>query len=75
MTGGAAMTRAEAARQKAGQVCAKRLHEAADALGKYSLACLDCDDASAPNRADDGRTLLASRMREFAGWLESVYGD
>jgi hypothetical protein len=67
--------RAEAARRKAGQKCAQRLHAAADALGEFAMACLECNDASAPRRADDGRTLLASHMREYAGWLESVYGE
>jgi hypothetical protein len=27
-----------------------------------------------PKRADDGRTILQAHMREFGGWLESVYG-
>jgi len=68
-----AQARAEAARTKAALDCARRLHAAADALSTYSLACMECRDASAPRGADDGRTLLAQSCREFAGWLESVY--
>ena len=36
-------SKAVAARKKAAQECAKRLHAAADALAKFSMACLDCD--------------------------------
>lgn len=64
---------AQAARKKAALVCSKSLHAAADALGAFSLACIECNDASSPLRADDSRTLLAENMREYAGWLESVY--
>lgn len=66
-------SKAAAARKKAAQECAKRLHAAADALAKFSMACLDCDDASSPRRADDGRHILAGNMREYAGWLESAF--
>lgn len=65
--------RAEAARKKAALDCAKRLHAAADALATFAMACHDCNDASAPRAADDGRRLLAEQCREYAGWLESVY--
>ncbi len=65
--------RAEAARKKTGVACAKALEKACDALSTHMMACLDCDDASSPRRADDGRTLLMQSMREYAGWLEGVY--
>lgn len=65
--------KAEAARKKAGAVCARKLFAAADALSEYSMACLECNDESSPRRADDGRTLLAYNIREFAGWLSAVY--
>lgn len=68
-----AQARAEAARRKAALDCARKLDAAADALSAYSMACLEVGDASAPRRADDGRTLLAENCREFAGWLDSVY--
>jgi hypothetical protein len=62
-----------AVRKKAALEAARRLQAAADALDAFSLACLDCDDASAPRRADDGRTLLSRSMREFSGHLDSVF--
>lgn len=68
-----AQARAEAARKKAALICAKKLQAAADALSDFGMACLECNDASSPRRADDGRTLLAASMREYAGYLESVY--
>lgn len=69
------ISRQEKARSKAALVAAKRLHAAADAVALFSLACLDCNDESSPRRADDGRTLLGASMREYAGWLDAVYGD
>jgi hypothetical protein len=66
--------RAEAARRKAALKAAEKLHASADAVAEFALACLDCNDGSGPKRADDGRTVLSSSMREYAGWLESVYG-
>ena len=70
-----AVARAEAARKKAALVCAKKLHAAADGLGDLLRACRECDDASSPRRGDDGRLILAANIREYAGWLESAYGD
>jgi hypothetical protein len=67
--------RAERARKKVGQDCAKKLSAAADALGAYALACLECNDESAPKRADDSRAILAETIREYAGWLEAKYGN
>ena len=68
-----AQVKAEAARKKAALAAAKKLQEAADALSGFALACIYCADSSAPRRADDSRTLLAQNMREYAGYLESVY--
>lgn len=69
-----AQARAEAARKKAAQECAKKLSAAAEALHKFSQACFDCNDGSAVRRADVSRTILATNIREYAGWLESRYG-
>lgn len=65
--------RAEAARKKTALACAKQLLRSSDALSAYMSACLECDDASAPRRADDGRQLLLEDMMEFAVWLEGVF--
>lgn len=65
--------RAEAARKKAAIKCAKALQTAADALGEFGMACLDCNDASRVRGDDDGRLILAKNCREYAGWLDSVY--
>lgn len=65
--------RAEAARKKAALKCAKKLKEAADALGEFGMSCLECNDASRVRGADDGRLILANNCREYAGWLESKY--
>jgi len=66
--------RAEVARRKAALRAAEKLHATADAVAEFALACLECNDGSGPKRADDGRTILSAGMREYAGWLESVYG-
>jgi hypothetical protein len=66
--------RAEAARRKAALKAAEKLHASADAVAEFALACLECNDGSGPKRADDGRNILQAHMREFGGWLESVYG-
>ena len=66
--------KAEAARKKAAMACAKKLEAAADALHELVMACIDCDDGSTARRADDGRLLLQRDIREYAGWLDSVYG-
>ena len=66
--------RAEAARRKAALRAAEKLHAAADSVAEFALSCLECNDGSGPKRADDGRTILSAGMREYAGWLESVYG-
>ena len=67
--------RLEAARAKAGQRAAAALEKAADALAEFSMACTDCNDASSPRREDDGRTIMQRNLREYQGWLESVYGS
>lgn len=66
--------KAEAARKKAALACAKKLDAACDALHELVMACLECNDASTARRSDDGRLLLQQSMREYSGWLESVYG-
>lgn len=70
-----AQARAVAARRKAAVDCAKRLNAAIDALHAFSMACLEVGDGSEVRRADDGRLLLAGGMREYATWLEQVYGE
>jgi len=70
-----AQARAEAARRKAGLACAKKLDAAAEALHEFVMACLECNDASSPRGEDDGRTLLQRSIREYAGYLESVFGE
>lgn len=65
--------RLQAARQRAAQKAAASLQRAADDLAAFSMACMECNDASSPTREDDGRTLLQGSMREYAGWLEDVY--
>lgn len=66
--------RAEAARRKAALKAAEKLFAAADSVGEYTMACLECNDGSGPKAADDGRNVLQANMRELGGWLESVYG-
>lgn len=65
--------RAEAARKKAAQICAKKLEAAADALHDFLMACIECDDASRSRGDDDGRVILQRNIIEYAGWLDSVY--
>lgn len=65
--------RAETARKKTGLACTKALDKACEALSAYMTACLNCNDASSPQRADDGRYLLMRHMQEYARWLEGVY--
>lgn len=67
--------RDEAARRKAAMKASEKLFAAADAVGEFSMACIECNDASTPKGADDGRYTLSVNMREFAGWLQSVYKD
>lgn len=45
--------------QQAALACAAKLDAAADALAAFSMACIECEDGSAPRGADDSRTLLA----------------
>lgn len=70
-----AQARAEAARKKAAVECVHKLQAAVEAVSKFSLACLECNDASAPRRLDDSRALLMGHMREYATWLDQVYGS
>lgn len=65
--------RAEAARKKAAQVCAKKLEAAAEALHDFVMACNECDDGSRSRGDDDGRAILQRNMREYAAWLDSVF--
>lgn len=69
-----AQARAETARKKAALACAKKLEAAADALHELVMACIDCNDGSRCRGDDDGRVVLQRNIREYAGWLESVYG-
>ena len=68
-----AQARAEAARRKAALACAAKLEAAADALAAFSMACVACEDGSAPRGADDSRTLLAASMREYSAWLSIAF--
>jgi len=70
-----AQARAEAARKKAGQACAKKLEAAADALNAYLSACNECNDVCGNERTSiaDGRVRLIADLMEYAGWLEGVY--
>lgn len=70
-----AQAKAEAARRKAAVECAKKLVAAIDALHAYSRSCREIGDGSEVRGASDGRILLAQNMREYAGWLDSVYGE
>lgn len=70
-----AQAKAEAARKKAAQKCAEKLFAATDAIHAYSMACFEVGDASVARRSDDSRVLLAERMREYAAWLDSKYGE
>lgn len=65
--------RLQAARQRAAQKAAASLQRAADDLAAFSMACMECNDASSPRREDDGRTLLQRSIREYGAWLEEVY--
>lgn len=65
--------RAEAARRKAALRAAEKLQAAADAVAEFSMACLECNDGSVRG-SDDSRVILSTSMREYAGWLESVFG-
>ena len=69
-----AQARAEAARKKAALACAKKLEAAADSLHELVMACMECNDGSGSRGEDDGRAVLQRNLREFSGWLESVYG-
>ena len=68
-----AIARAHAARAKAARKAARALIDAADALGEFAMACIECADASAPRGEDDSRYRLSTDMRDYAAWLEGVY--
>ena len=61
------------ARRKAALRAAEKLQAAADAVAEFSMACLECNDGSVRG-SDDSRVILSTSMREYAGWLESVFG-
>lgn len=69
-----ALARAEANRKKTALACVKKLEAAAEALYHFSWACNEVGDASAIRGADDSRTLLQASIREYANYLDSVYG-
>lgn len=61
----------ELKRAKAAMVLAKKLEAAADAMRQFVHACVDCGE-NYPY-ADDQRMTLQAAMREYAGYLETVY--
>lgn len=65
--------KAEAARKKAALACANKLEAAADSLNEFLRACAECSDASFDRGADDSRRLLQASMREYSGYLDSVF--
>lgn len=65
--------KAEAARKKAAINCARKLMAASEALSEFLSACNACHDASSSRGLDDGRTLLAANIREYAHHLDSVF--
>lgn len=70
-----AQAKAELARKKAALRCAKKLEEAADSLNEFMSACMECRDASAAQRADDGRILLVRNLMEYSNYLNAVYEE
>lgn len=68
-----AQARAEAKRKQTALVCAKKLESAADALHDFLMACIECNDGSRDRGADDGRRTLQESMREYSGYLDSVF--
>lgn len=68
-----AQARAEAARAKAARKAAKALQDAAEAVAEFAMACVECQDASAPRAADDSRYRLQTDMRDYAAWLERAF--
>ena len=65
--------RLQAARHKAALKAAASLLHAADDLAAFTWACMECNDESAPRGDDDSRNIMQRNLREYAGWLESVY--
>ena len=57
--------------QKTALVLAKKLEAAADAMGEFSMACLECNEPV--RRADDTRITLQQNIREYSGYLMSVF--
>ena len=57
--------------QRTALALSKKLEAATDAMADFSMACFDCNE---PIRgADDTRVTLPQRMREYSGYLRSVY--
>lgn len=67
--------RAVAKRKRAGQDCAKKLKDAAEALNAYLHACRDCADGSDDKRMgqSDGRLILVGNIMEYASYLDGLY--
>lgn len=64
--------RTRAKRVKTALLLAKRLESAADAMHKFTLACVD--DGDNYPYADDQRVTMHKAMLEYSGYLEGVYG-
>ncbi|WP_041388946.1 hypothetical protein [Polaromonas sp. JS666] len=64
-------TENEAKRAKVALILAKKLDAAADAMDMFVYAGIDCGQPYP--EADDQRRTLAAAMREYSGYLESVF--
>lgn len=62
---------AEAKRTKAALILAKKLDAAAEAMDRFVHADIDCGHRYP--EADDQRRTMPTAMREYAGYLESVF--
>lgn len=69
----AQQAKAEANRKKKALACAKALEAATSSLSAFLIACNECNDASGSRGLDDGRLLLMRSMKEYEGYLTSVY--
>jgi hypothetical protein len=58
-------------RAKTALVLAKKLDAAASAMHGFIQGCVDCGERHP--EADDQRRTLAVSMREYSGYLDSVY--
>lgn len=65
--------KAEAKRKRTALACASKLAAASQALTEYLNACAECNDASSPRHAADGRYSLRSSINEYAAYLSGRY--